>query len=222
MRTTQFESNVSREDQFLAIARRLFAKRGFARTSLSDIADEAKVTKAALYYYFSNKDDLYARVVVRGLESLLESVQGAIAQATSPGEKVRAFMLASASFIDEKRDDWVAGARTFWDAGESRHHGVAMGIRESYEKLLRQCIAEGVESGEFRAIDPAMVGRLLLAALNHLPRWHKPKGPLTARQAMEQIVEITLLGVLSEGHRSLVSGGKVSKAASTRRTVRKG
>ena len=220
MRTFPVEHYASREDQFLAIARRLFAERGFARTSLSDIADEAKVTKAALYYYFPNKDGLYERVVVHAMESLLETVRAEVAQAASPADKVRVFMLASAGYIDEKRDEWVAAARTFWDAGESKHHGVAMSIRESYEKLLRRCIAEGVESGEFRAIDPAVAGRLLLAALNHLPRWHKPKGPLSARQAMEQIVDLTLLGIVSEAHRNRSARGTDAKATVGRRASR--
>ncbi|MCB2041905.1 MAG: helix-turn-helix transcriptional regulator, partial [Rhodoferax sp.] len=42
----------NRETQLLLIARQLFASKGFDRTSLRDIADEAKITKAALYYYF--------------------------------------------------------------------------------------------------------------------------------------------------------------------------
>mgnify|MGYP006302398759 FL=1 len=48
-----------REAQLLGIARRLFARKGFDATSLRDIAEAAQITKAALYYYFPNKDALY-------------------------------------------------------------------------------------------------------------------------------------------------------------------
>lgn len=53
-----------REAQLLMIARRLFAQKGFEATSLRDIAEAAQITKAALYYYFPNKDALYERVVI--------------------------------------------------------------------------------------------------------------------------------------------------------------
>jgi AcrR family transcriptional regulator len=42
----------------LETAARLFNERGFYRTSLEDIAAELHVTKAALYYYFRNKDEI--------------------------------------------------------------------------------------------------------------------------------------------------------------------
>ena len=52
----------TRENQLLAIARALFARHGYDRTSLRDIAEEAKITKAALYYYFPNKRSEERRV----------------------------------------------------------------------------------------------------------------------------------------------------------------
>ena len=54
----------TRENQLLAIARGLFARQGYERTALRDIADAAGITKAALYYYFPNKEALYERVVL--------------------------------------------------------------------------------------------------------------------------------------------------------------
>src|SRR5438552_18033625 len=44
-------------------ARRLFAKRGYAATSLDDVCDRARVTKGALYHHFRNKEDLFIAVL---------------------------------------------------------------------------------------------------------------------------------------------------------------
>ena len=78
----------NRESQLLAIARRLFAQRGFDRTSLRDIAEEARITKAALYYYFPNKDALYERVVVESLQMLVDTISAELARAKTPTERV--------------------------------------------------------------------------------------------------------------------------------------
>jgi AcrR family transcriptional regulator len=185
-----------RQAQILDIARRLFAEQGFAGTSLRDIATEAGITKAALYHHFPNKDALYEQVVVEGGRSLLEAVEAAVAAADTPVDRVRAFMCASADYFEVHRFQWLAGSNAFWQGRDVDHRTAAVELRDAYEALLRRCIAEGIAAGELRAqVEPAMAGRLLLSALSHLARWHKPDGKLSARQAIGQFVDMALLGI---------------------------
>lgn len=185
----------NREDQLLDIARRLFAEKGFHATSLRDIAEVAKITKAALYYHFPNKDDLYERVVIQSLDALVQMVGADVARAHTPTERVRAFILSSAHFLDAHREHWLAGANAFREAGQIEQRGVALHLRDSYEKLLRRCVAEGIETGEFCAADPAMTTRFLLSGLNYVTRWHSPQGKLSIQEVMGQFVDMALLGM---------------------------
>lgn len=186
-----------REAQLLAIARRLFARKGFDATSLRDIAEEAQITKAALYYYFPNKDALYERVVIESMASLLSEVQAAVARAATPTEKVRAFLRASAESMEQRRDQWVAGSNAFWQAGATGRRGLALQHRDDYEKLLRACIEAGIACGELRPVNPAIAGRLLLSGLNQMARWHRPGGALRAHEVIDQYLDIVLLGLIN-------------------------
>ncbi len=188
-----------REAQLLAIARRLFAQKGFDATSLRDIADVAQITKAALYYYFPNKDALYERVVIEGMDALLVEVKAAVARMHTPTEKVRAFLRSSADSMEQRRDQWVAGSNAFWQAGATGRRGLALHQRDEYEKLLRACIQSGIAAGELRPVDPAMAGRLLLSGLNQMSRWHRPNGPLRAREVIDQYLDIVLMGLINRG-----------------------
>jgi hypothetical protein len=47
-------------------------------------------------------------------------------------------------------------------------------LRDSYEKLLRDVIAQGVADGAFRALDVAATGCAVLSMLNWMVRWYKP------------------------------------------------
>ncbi|MDR3002690.1 MAG: TetR/AcrR family transcriptional regulator [Acidovorax sp.] len=185
----------SREDQLLNIARRLFAHKGFHATSLRDIAEEAKITKAALYYHFPNKDDLYEKVVIQSLDALIQTVSADVARAHTPTEQVQAFMYSSAHFLDQHREHWLAGANAFHEAGQSERRGVALHLRDTYEKLLRRCITEGIASGEFRHLDAAMGTRFLLSGLNYVTRWHSPSGKLSVKDVMGQFVDMALFGM---------------------------
>ncbi len=81
------------KERVLDTAERLFARKGFASTTLRDIATELKVTHASLYYHFpGGKEDLFASVTERtilrhgqglaeamgnGTSSIREKLQGA-------------------------------------------------------------------------------------------------------------------------------------------------
>ncbi|MDN8615083.1 TetR/AcrR family transcriptional regulator [Variovorax ginsengisoli] len=188
----------TRENQLLAIARSLFARDGYERTSMRDIAEVADITKAALYYYFPNKEALYERVVLESMQSLVDDVSAAVAAADSPTARIRAFMQSSADVFDLARDRWIAGSRAFREGGRGGQHLAAIALRDRYENLLRQCISEGIASGEVRAIDPAIAGRFLLSGLNQMTNWHRPDGRLGVTEVMRQFLDMALHGLLAE------------------------
>ncbi len=186
---------VDRQAQLLEIAGRLFAQQGYKGTSLRDIAEEAQITKAALFYHFPNKEAMYDRIVLHGLERLLDSVMTATAQERTAIGKVRAFMLTTADYYTRDRDAWVTGSNAFHTTEESDARVKGLVLRDQYEKHLRNCIQQGIASGEFRDVDAAMAGRLLLSSINSMSRWHKVGGPLSARDVVEQFLDIVLSGL---------------------------
>ena len=188
----------NRQDQIIDIACRLFARRGYEGTSLRDIAEEAKITKAALYYHFPNKEALYHRIVLDSLRALIDSVRAAVDIAPTGLEKVRQFMLLSADFMDADRDSWMAGSNAFWTGGESQSRELTISLRNEYEALLRTCIADAIKSEQFRPSNVAMTGRFLLSALSQISRWHNPNGALSTREVVEQYLDMALHGLQSK------------------------
>jgi TetR/AcrR family transcriptional regulator len=71
-------------DRILDEAATLFSTHGFAATSIRDIASAADLTPAALYNHFPGKEALYQAVLARGVQPLLEMMQGLAARAPTP------------------------------------------------------------------------------------------------------------------------------------------
>ena len=63
-RRTKEDALITR-DQILDAAERVFLRRGVARTALQDIADEAKLTRGAIYWHFQNKADIFDAMLQR-------------------------------------------------------------------------------------------------------------------------------------------------------------
>lgn len=86
-------------DDILDAAESLFARRGFRATTIKEIAAEAGVNSALLYYYFADKETLYKAMLSRLIEGMVASIAGRIQGITDPEEGVRQFAAAQAETI---------------------------------------------------------------------------------------------------------------------------
>jgi AcrR family transcriptional regulator len=185
----------TRETQILKVAVELFGSQGYDRTSLQDIADVVGITKPALYYYFRDKDALYARVVVQGLSQLVEYVQNRVEALSEPEARVHEFILSAATFLEENRSTWLLASHGFWAATDGPLRGEALALRDKFESLLRTSLSDAVATGSLREIDVALAGRLILSGLNQIHRWHSPTGSLTVVQVAERYLDFVLNGL---------------------------
>lgn len=87
--TTQAEKAASTRAKIIAVARRLFATRGYAGTSTEAVLEESQVSRGALYHHFENKEALFAAV----MEAVETDVTAVTAKArggvTDPVEALR-------------------------------------------------------------------------------------------------------------------------------------
>ncbi len=92
-----------RRTQLLDIGRKLFAERGFEATSIEEVAARAGVTKPVVYEHFGGKEGLYAVVVDREMERVLDGMTGALSGG-SARELLEQAALAFLVYIEEKPD----------------------------------------------------------------------------------------------------------------------
>lgn len=72
-----------RREQLIAVARGLFAERGFDATSVEEVAARAQVSKPVVYEHFGGKEGLYAVVVDREITTISTAISSAIADPTA-------------------------------------------------------------------------------------------------------------------------------------------
>lgn len=162
-----------------------------------DAGQKARIRKATLYHYFSSKQELLYL-------TLLEAVSGALAQAqkivesdASSRRKLRLFLIDHIESIVLN----LEAVTVFLEEGrylEKAYREKYVSMRDKYEKLLRRIIEEGMARGEFRKIDPKIMGFAILGMCNWMIRWYDPNGPLSARKIAIRYVNILEKGLLRE------------------------
>lgn len=76
-RRTQAERSETTTDELVTAARRLFAEKGFAATSIEEIVRDAGVTRGALYHHFKRKEDVFEAVLCREQQMLSKRLRDA-------------------------------------------------------------------------------------------------------------------------------------------------
>lgn len=147
----------------LAVARQLFAERGFAGTSTEEIVQAAQVTRGALYYHFRSKEDLFRAVFEAVEEDLNIRVTGV---ATAAGEPWPALLAGCAAFLDACLDPSVqrialldAPSVLGWEEWRQ------IGSQHSFG-LLATGLQWAIVAGDVEDQPVAALAHVLLGALN--------------------------------------------------------
>jgi AcrR family transcriptional regulator len=96
-------SGKERREQLLDVSRSLFAERGFEGTSIEEIAARANVSKPVVYEHFGGKEGIYAVVVDREMQRLLDMVTGALSGG-HPRELLEQAALALLDYVEQYTD----------------------------------------------------------------------------------------------------------------------
>ncbi|OZI77291.1 TetR/AcrR family transcriptional regulator [Bordetella genomosp. 12] len=181
-------------ERILEAAAALFAQSGYEGSSIADLATAIGVSKAAIYHYYPTKQDIYDAIIVEVLGGLLAAVTQACAAQQAADARLRAFMLAHADYFEAHHDQFVTMLIGYSGMALPEQADAAR-LRDSYEALLREILAQGTEQGVFRRREVAATGRAVLSLLNWMVRWYKPGQGQTARAIAQDYFDLITGGL---------------------------
>jgi AcrR family transcriptional regulator len=184
--------------KILEAAAKCFSERGYTKTTMDKIAEEAGVSKGTLYWYFKSKEDLFVELKVRHIARVLKQLEELFAQKKTFDLKLmEAIAMYFSSLVPENRE--VARLNAEFLAEATKIPKLNKMLRDQYERiqgLITSTIEEAIEKGELRKdIDPKLISMILLAMLDGLElQW----GILEIDFDWERI-KTTILDVLMRG-----------------------
>ncbi|MEO8946617.1 MAG: TetR/AcrR family transcriptional regulator [Gemmatimonadaceae bacterium] len=160
-----------RPQQILHAALDVFGEHGLAGARLEDIAKRAGVSKGTIYLYFPNKEALFREMVRSTIVEAIVTGES-IPNTGSAREQLLAFMEHYWEFVRTP-----AFSVIYRVVVSELHHFPDLVEFYSAEviargqKLLSGIIARGVATGEFRAVDPTVTGRMLISLFSTSAMW---------------------------------------------------
>lgn len=161
------------EAEILERGAELFAARGFAATSMQDIADALGSSRPALYHYFSSKDEILDRLI-EGLAAATEAALSSVAVKDGPADaRLRALVTALIEPVAESPGRFRL-ILTSDATVSSSARGRLKELERTVVRALSEVLDAGMASGTFRRADRRTATFAVLGMINWVAWWYSP------------------------------------------------
>lgn len=191
---------------------RTLRNKGYAGTTLNEIALAAGLQAGSLFYHFGSKDELVEEVLDVGMLRVHEAVQASQARLAAGAPHrvcIRAAVEAHFATLLERGDYTSANIRIFGQVPEEiqRRH---LRLRRAYAAMWRRLLTDAQKAGALRHdIDLGLVRMLLLGALNWSVEWYKP-GRESVRALSDHVCLMVFDGIALPARRMADADGEPS------------
>ena len=185
-----------RKAQIRRHATALFQDRGFAATSMRDLAAALGVEAASLYSHIGSKQELLHEICFRLADEFFDALDTAENEVVTPVGSLRALVCGHVRVLTQD----PAASQVFlneWRHLQEPALTEFTARRDAYEARVRDLLRHGADLGVLRlpADDERFAALWLLSGLNWLPTWYKANGKLTPAEVADRLTTTMLYGL---------------------------
>jgi len=184
------------KETIVNVARHIFSRFGFKKTTMDEIAIATRKGKSSIYYYFTSKEEIFQAVVEKEALILRKELVHGIHNASSPQQKLKAHVLIRmrsmeklANYYSAIKDDYLS------------HLGFIENIRKKYDQeeiqMMENILNEGVKDNIFEIEDTSLAAIAIVTALKGLeiPLFMNVEEKDVERR-LDHLIQILFNGVL--------------------------
>ncbi|HTN72377.1 MAG TPA: TetR/AcrR family transcriptional regulator [Methylomirabilota bacterium] len=184
--------------KILKTSAKIFAAKGFHKTSVRDISRATRMSLAGLYYYFTTKEELLYLIQERCFLTLLQRWEQAATTETDVKMRIRVFAENHLSFFLHNMHEMKVMAHED-ESLTGEFNDKILVLKRRYVKVIMDLIGELQTQDGRKGINLRVATFALFGMMNWIYTWYQPKRDLPLRQLMEQMLRIYFFGVLQGG-----------------------
>jgi AcrR family transcriptional regulator len=188
------QTPITRKEEIRNAAARLFGEKGFAASSVRDIAQAVGLGAASLYNHMDSKDELLRSICFRCAEIFSSGMDSIDASTLNPLEKIeRLIRLHIDIALHDKSSVTVFNDE--WKHLQEPYLSTFLQMRRTYESNYLRIIRQGMDAQLVAKRDPMLIYQVILSSLRwlHQPGVKKLKG--SESEITEQIIAVLIKGI---------------------------
>lgn len=182
-------------EEFLTKAADVFEKKGYAQTTIQDLAQALELSRSALYHYFESKEEILEALVLEHTEHTAEQMEQRLASRNgSPSEQLRDLLANSINgrmtggarlrVLDQLAAEMPAEIKQKFDHGRRR-------VLDLYTRLIQK----GIDEGELRPLDARTAALAILGIASWTSWWYSPTGRKSPEELAAVLVDVAFNGI---------------------------
>lgn len=197
--TTPTEAQDEMRNSIVAIASDIFARFGFKKTTVDDIAQGLRKGKSSIYYYFKSKEEIFQAVVDREADQLRLRVNEFLDKPIGTIEKIRGYMKTRMAAVQQ-----MVNSYSVIKDQDFSNLELAERVRKNYDNeemgIIKGLLQEGVDNGTFTIKDIELSSIAILTAMKGLEVPLLVSSPMTnnLETIIDDLLDILFYGIVKQ------------------------
>ena len=186
-------------EQLVQSARLVFARYGFKKTALDDIAREARKGKSTIYYYFKSKDDIFKAVIDAEAEIRSKSIEDQISAIEDPQQKLKTYIYVRmlslknvGNYYEAIKNDLLDNLY-FVNSLRTNHFDAEVNV-------VKNLLLEGVDKGIYTIQNPELTAKTVVTLLQgfEVPLIQKNLSDEELQKSVDEMLNILFFGIVTK------------------------
>ena len=193
MARTRSENYNEIHRNILTTACGLFARQGYMRASIADLADACKLSRGALYHYFDSKEAILFAILDAHIREMIADVEAAMAEKATTLEQFRAAIQAIVALNARSSDEQRVILNDLSFLGETEQDAIKALERQLVD-TVSDLLVKLDKEGKIVKRTKKIYSMMLFGILNFSHTWYDPKGGIDPGEFADMVVDLFLYG----------------------------
>jgi len=184
----------SKKEFILKKAAQMFREKGFAATSMRDLAETVGIEAASLYNHIRSKNEMLETVCFDVANRFTMFMDELDANNNGSIKKIETLLRFHIKQMIESFEEVIVCDRE-WKHLDEPYLSNFHNQRRNYRKRFASIIEEGIKNGEIKKVDAPTVVLIMLHSVNGIESWHRSTAKITAKELEDNMVLIMIDGL---------------------------
>lgn len=186
--------NGSKKQVIIGKAAKMFREKGFAATSMRDLAESVGVEAASLYNHIQSKAEILQDICFRVANLLTAHLEKVESSKSNAIEKITAILRMHIDQMIHNHDEAHVADRE-WRHLTEPYLSNFKAQRRGYRQRLAAIIEDGIQKKEIKRIDPPTAVLIMLHAISGIESWHRSEQKISTEQLQANMITILVDGL---------------------------
>jgi TetR/AcrR family transcriptional regulator, cholesterol catabolism regulator len=186
--------NINRKEQIVETAALLFKQKGYASTTMRDLATELGIEAASIYHHIKSKEELLDSICFHMANKFISNAKEVNDIYFNAEQKLRLVIKLHVETITQNQDQSAVFLSEWRNLSEPRLT-LFKQLRQQYENQFTIILMEGENEDIFEQVDKKFAVLSILSTINFINEWYRPDGKMNAAEIAEKLSNFIMGGL---------------------------